>query len=120
MLNLKSISETLSLLTGAALIAACGGSQAPVNSTEVPAEPDAKQAAAATTETTGDNAASAAETAAATADAAATAAPSTTAVASASAATPKKPTPAAGKKTGTAKGGKKAGASASCGEGSCA
>ena len=60
MLNLKSISETLSLLTGAALLAACGSSQAPVNSSEVPAEPDAKQAATATTETTSDDAASAA------------------------------------------------------------
>ncbi|MBL8739916.1 MAG: hypothetical protein JNK04_02445, partial [Myxococcales bacterium] len=86
MLNLKSISETLSLLTGAALLAACGSSQAPVNATEVPAEPDAKQAAPATTETTGEDAASAAKEAEPSGDAptaAASAAPSTSAVASA-------------------------------------
>lgn len=122
MLNFKSISETLAVLGSVALIAGCGSSQAPVNSTESPKE-ETKEAA--TTES-GDAAAGAAEATPASApaetaaaDASPSASAATTAAASASAA------PAAGpKKTGSGKktgknGKKKDGAQAGCGEGSC-
>ena len=124
MLSLKSISETLAVLGGVALIG-CGSSQAPVNATEVEAKPaggevteSVQEAAGATTSNPAEVAPAPEATAAATTTAAA---PTTTAVASGVPTAAKTATPAKGGtgKAGTGKTGAKKGAESKCGEGSC-
>lgn len=120
MFHFKSISETLAALsTGAVLLGACAGSQAPVNSGEVPAaematpaqdtkpttEGATEEAAAGTTDNAAASPAEATPTPAG-------ASPSATPTASAAAAPKAKP-----KAAGKAK--PKGGAAGSCGEGTC-
>jgi hypothetical protein len=120
MLSLKSISETLAVLGGVALMAGCASNQKPVNATEVDAQPaggELTEPAKETPEVAPDAAATAdaapVSDAAPAATAAASAAPSAvpSAVASAAAPTPKK--------VGGGTKPKKKGAESKCGEGSC-
>lgn len=120
MLSLKSISETLAVLGGVALMAGCASNQKPVNSTEV----DAKPAAGELTETKQEATEVAPEpSAAADTVPASDVAPASTAAASAAlsavpsaVASAAAPTP---KKVGTGTKPKKKGAESKCGEGSC-
>jgi hypothetical protein len=117
---MKSIFETLSVLTaGAALLTGCGAA-GPVNATEVPAATEAKPSAPAAAPM--ETAAAATPPAAAQPAPAmpATAAPATTAKAMASAAPAPSGTPAAKPaKPKSAAGTKKTGDTASCGAGTC-
>jgi hypothetical protein len=116
---MKSIFETLAALGAGAMLVTtgCGGANAPVNASEVPAASDSKPMA---TGAAVEHKADAPAAAAATAMAAPTAAPTATASAAAAAPpagkAPAKAPTAAPKKAGAAK---KAGGQGNCGEGTC-